>query len=130
MASTHIPLLEILSTDGVLCVLKRVAKYRLCPSGSWSVWQSGWDQEVDKRLVVMSTVDKVGVHLLVQPRDQFKRLYVVPFVDVKGYRYGDGCIRHAQEALCVECNSMTAIDDTIVFELVEKEQLPYVSVLG
>ena len=81
---------------------------------------------MDKRLVGISTVDKVGVHLLVQPRDKVKRLHVVPFFDGKGYRYGDGCIRHAQEALCVECNSMTAIDDTIVVEGVEKEQLPYV----
>ena len=81
---------------------------------------------MDKRLVGMSTLDKVGPRGLVHQRVRVRRLSVVPSTGYNVDSYVYDRISKAQEPLFVARNIVTVIDDTIVEEGIEQELRPYV----
>ena len=69
---------------------------------------------MDKKLVGMSTTDKIGSCGLVYSRIRFRNLLIVPSSGGDGDRYGNDCGRKSQEALRFAHNSFAAFDDTLV----------------
>ena len=82
--------------------------------GCCCIGQIRWDQEMDIKLVGVSTTDKIGSRGLVNSREGFKILLMAPSTGVNGYSYGDYCGSKSKEALCVAHNSVPAVDGTLV----------------